>query len=122
MCFKAYRHHGIKSKIKNIVGKNNYFPWKGVGGGQSSIENSTQIIFKIFPFPKELDQNDPQLVPKHQGSHINVEMILRASQKMLVNCDLFSGFKTACLSDSEQKEDMSRVSSILSTQPAIVPQ
>ena len=37
---------------------------------------------------------------------MNIDIMNRASQRIMVNCDLFSGFTTACLTNSEKKEDM----------------
>ena len=57
-------------------------------------------------FPKELEVYDPQLVPLHPGSHMNIDILNRASQRIMVNCDLFSGLTTACMVDSEKREDV----------------
>ena len=76
---------------------------------QKECENLTadcSLCVSLARFPKELEHYDPQLVPLHPGSHMNVDVMQRASQKILVNCDLFSGLTTACFSESEQKEDM----------------
>ena len=57
-------------------------------------------------FPKELDEFNPTLEPEHPGTHMNADVMRRAGQKLLINTDLFSGYTTACILDSEQKEEM----------------
>ena len=70
------------------------------------LSSECSLCIALARFPKELDKYDPNLIPEHPGSHMNIDIMKRASQKILVNCDLFSGYTTACFSDSEQKEDM----------------
>jgi hypothetical protein len=70
------------------------------------------LCISLARFPKELVQYDPQLVPHHPGSHMNVDVMKRASQNILVNCDLFSGYVTAEIIQSEKREHM--VNGILS--------
>ena len=44
--------------------------------------------------------------PKHPGSHMNSDVMKRAGQNVLVTTDMFSGFTSACLLNSESKEDL----------------
>ena len=66
------------------------------------------FCISLARFPKELDVYDPQLVPQHPGTHMNMDVMRRAGQYIMVNCDLFSGYTTATLIDSEQRQDMVR--------------
>ena len=70
------------------------------------INEGCSICIGLKKFPKELGKFDPKLLPDHPGSHMNADVMKRAGQIVLVNCDLFSGYTTACLCRSERSEDM----------------
>ena len=62
------------------------------------------ISFKKFP--KDLEQFSPTLFPSHPGSHMNIDILKRAGELILVNIDLFSGYVTTCFSNSERASDL----------------
>ena len=72
----------------------------------SRLNDSCSFCLSLARFPKELEEYNPQLVPTHPGSHMNMDIMRRAGQIIMVNCDLFSGYTTACITNSEQREDM----------------
>ena len=59
-------------------------------------------------FPSQLDNFTPSPSPEHPGSHMNADVLKRASQLILVNTDRFSNFTTATLIESEKREDMAK--------------
>ena len=73
---------------------------------QELSEQCSQCIC-LARFPRQLQDYDPQLVPLHPGSHMNIDVLKRSSQNILVNCDLFSGYVTAKIIKTEQRDDMS---------------
>ena len=52
-------------------------------------------------FPKELEQYSPSLVPLHSGTHMNMAVMRRAGQFIMVNTDLFSGYITATFIETD---------------------
>ena len=77
-----------------------------------NVKRECEILFQecsycdtLRRFPKQLEQFQPLLVPEHPGSHMNIDTIKRASQNILVNCNLFSGYTTATIIKSENTED-----------------
>ena len=57
-------------------------------------------------YPKELETYNPQLFPDHPGKFMNVDILKRSGQLLLVNIDLFSSYVTACFALSESAEDL----------------
>jgi len=49
---------------------------------------------------------EPSKMPKHPGSHFNVDIIRRANQKILVGADMFSSFITATLLTDERRQSL----------------
>ena len=52
-----------------------------------------------------MQEFDPKLAPAHPGSHMNTDVVKRAGQNILVNTDMFSGYTTACIIESEDRVD-----------------
>ena len=72
-----------------------------------NLYSSCYICFSLQKFPKELETFSPSLFPDHPGSHMNIDVLKRSGQLIVVNIDLFSGFVTACFTDSEKSSDLS---------------
>ena len=70
------------------------------------ITSSCSFCVALARFPEELDNFNPSPGPLHPGSHMNADVLRRASQYIMVNVDRFSNFVTACLTASETREDM----------------
>ena len=97
-------NHPLASQLLRLFEK--YFVAFNVKRECDDLTKDCSVCTSLARFPKELEQYNPQLVPLHPGSHMNIDVMQRAGQKILVNCDLFSGFTTACITDTEQREDM----------------
>ena len=89
-----------------------YFIAFRVKGTCDMIAADCSLCTALKRFPRELDTFSPSPGPLHPGSHMNADVMRRASQLILVNCDRFSNFVTACITPSEKREDM--VQSLLS--------
>ena len=70
------------------------------------LYQSCFLCLSFKKFPKELDMFAPALFPDHPGTHMNVDIIKRSGQLILVNIDLFSGFVTCCFATSETANDL----------------
>ena len=57
-------------------------------------------------FPKELESFSPTLFPEQPGCTMNVDVLKRAGQLILVSVDLFSNYVTGCFANSETSEDL----------------
>ena len=85
---------------------NKYFVGIGTHEESKQIVNHCHLCQSIRKFPKELDKGKPQLLPSHPGSHFNSNIIRRAAQKIMVSADMFSGFVTCALIDTEGRADI----------------
>ena len=72
------------------------------------LYDGCHICISLKKFPKELETFSPSLFPEHPGTHMNIDVMRRAGQYVLVNIDLFSGFATSCLISSETAKDLRR--------------
>ena len=78
-----------------------------------AISAECSFCVALARFPKQLDSFDPSPGPIHPGTHMNLDILQRAGQNLVVNCDRFSNFVTACIAQSQTREEM--VNSILAT-------
>ena len=69
------------------------------------LVSKCHICIGVKKFPKELQIFDPKLFPDHPGSHMNLDVMKRAGDMIMVCTDLFSGYTTACFIPSEKIED-----------------
>ena len=83
-----------------------YFIAFRVKGTIDVVTSSCSFCVARTKFPTELDDFSPSPGPLHPGSHMNSDVLRRASQLILVNVDRFSNFVTACHVASETREDM----------------
>jgi hypothetical protein len=81
-----------------------YFVAFGVRGACTQLTEDFSLCVAVGRFPKELETYTPQSAP----AHMNVDVLRRASQLIVVNCDRFSNFATATLTPSETREDLAR--------------
>ena len=96
--------HPLPSQLLNIFER--YFIAFRVRGTIDLITSSCSFCVALSRFPEELDNFNPSPGPLHPGSHMNADVLRRASQYIMVNVDRFSNFVTACLTASETREDM----------------
>ena len=83
-----------------------YFVAFGVRMACNQLTEDCSLCVAVRRFPRELETYNPQPAPAHPGTHRNVDVLRRASQFIVVNCDRFSNFATATLTPSETREDL----------------
>ena len=96
--------HPLPSQLLRIFER--YFIAFRVRGTIDLITSSCSFCVALARFPAELDNFNPSPGPLHPGSHMNADVLRRASQHIMVSVDRFSNFVTACLTPSETREDM----------------
>ena len=74
----------------------------------SNLYEACHICKSFKRFPKDLETYNPSLFPEHPGIHMNIDILKRAKQLIVVNVDLFSFYVTSCFSASEKAEDIAR--------------
>ena len=97
-------NHPRQSQLKQVFER--YFFSPKTDSALSALYESCHLCISLMKFPKELESYNPSLFPKHPGSTMNVDIMRRASQLILVNVDLFSFYITACFTPSEKAEDL----------------
>ena len=102
--------HPAPTQLQRIFEK--YFLGFNVHNLCETISNSCSLCVANKRFPKELDTYSPSEGPLHPGSHMNLDLMRRAGQYVVVNCDRFSNFATATLVDNETRDML--VAAILS--------
>ena len=78
-----------------------------------SITSECSFCIALARFLKQLDHFNPSPGPLHPGTHMNIDIMQRTGQSIFVNCDRFSNFVTACIAQSQTREEM--VKCILNT-------
>ena len=96
--------HPLPSQLQQLFER--YFISFNVKAACDDLSEDCSLCVALRKFPKELDNYTPSPSPEHPGSHMNVDVLKRASQTIVVNCDRFSNFATATLVQSETREDM----------------
>ena len=96
--------HPLPPQLQTLFEK--YFVAFNVKRECEDIFRNCNFCISFQRFPNILDKYEPLLRPEHPGSHMNIDVMKRASQNILVNCDLFSGYTTVMLLMSEKREDM----------------
>ena len=81
-----------------------------IGSAEKSkvLKAYCDICIGLSKIPKELEMYSPELNPSHPGSHMNVDVMKRAGQKVVINVDMFSGYVTACMAESERHDDLAK--------------
>ena len=85
-----------------------YFIAFGVRAACVQLTEDCSLCVAVRRFPRELETYTPQPAPAHPGTHMNIDVLRRASQFIVINCDRFSNFATATLTPSETREDLAR--------------
>ena len=62
----------------------------------------------VKKFPKEVNVFKPETKHYHPESYLICDILKRAGQNILVTTDMFSGFTSACIVNSEVKDDLIR--------------
>ena len=71
-----------------------------------TLTKECNICVSLMKLPKQIQKFEPKLFPEHPGTHVNIDVIKRASQNILVCTDMFSKFTTATLIPSESRDAM----------------
>ena len=98
-------NHPSQFQLKQVF--NRYFFSPKLDSALEKLYASCHLCFSYKKFPRELEQFSPSLFPSHPGSHMNIDILKRAGELILVNIDLFSGYVTTCFSNSEKSSDLS---------------
>ena len=98
--------HPLPSQLQQVFER--YFISFNVKASCENLSEDCSLCIASRKFPKELADYKPSPSPEHPGSHMNVDVLKRASQLIVVNCDRFSNFATATLAQSEKREDMAQ--------------
>ena len=96
--------HPLPGQLQRVFER--YFIAFNVRGTCTRLSQECSLCVALARFPKELDQFNPSPSPSHPGSHMNADVLRRASQHILVNVDRFSNFVTATFAASETREDL----------------
>ena len=96
--------HPLTYQLQSIFEK--YFFSIGVNETCKQLRAGCDFCTGLDKIPRELQVFDPKLAPAHPGSHMNVDVMRRAGQKILVSTDMFSGYTTACFTETENREDL----------------
>ena len=97
-------NHPKTSQLKQVFDR--YFFSPRVDAALSSLSESCHLCVNLKKYPKELETYNPQLFPDHPGKCMNVDILKRSGQLILVNIDLFSSYVTACFTPSESAVDL----------------
>ena len=81
-------NHPKQSQLKLIFER--YFFSPRSDSALSTLYSSCHLCLGLKKFPKELEEYNPTLFPDHPGLFINVDILKRAGQLILVSVDMFS--------------------------------
>ena len=96
--------HPKTFQLQSIFDK--YFFSIGVLEACKELKQNCDICLGLDKLPREMEAFSPEAEPDHPGTHMNADILRRAGQKIMVNTDLFSGYTTACFTETENREDL----------------
>ena len=97
-------NHPKQSQLKLVFER--YFFSPRMDAGLTNLYSACHVCASLQKFPKQLETFNPSLQPNHPGLAMNVDVLRRAGQIILVNVDVFSFYVTACFVSSERAEDL----------------
>ena len=97
-------NHPSQYQLKQVF--NRYFFSPRADAALSNLYSSCHLCLSVMKFPKELETYTPSFPPDHPGTTMNVDILKRAGQLILVCVDLFSSYVTACFIKSEKSDDL----------------
>ena len=103
--------HPVSSQLQRTFER--YFIAFGVQSNCDTITSECSLCTALARFPKQLDTFNPSPGPLHPGTHMNIDIMQRAGQSIIINCDRFSNFVTACIAHSQTRAAM--IDGILAT-------
>ena len=72
----------------------------------SKLYENCHVCISVDKYPKHLEVYESNLFPSHPGTVMNIDILKREGQLVLVNVDLFSSFVTTCFIPSEIASDL----------------
>ena len=96
--------HPVPTQLQRLFER--YFLGFNVQGLCVSITEGCSLCVANKRFPRELDNFTPSPGPLHPGSHMNLDLMRRASQYVVVNVDRFSNLTTATLAADETRDTL----------------
>ena len=97
-------NHPKQSQLKLLF--NRYFYSPRLDAAIVKLYSSCHLCATLQKLPKQLESYSPSFNPDHPGIVMNIDVIRRATQLILVNVDSFSLYITACFIPSEKSEDL----------------
>ena len=97
-------NHPKSSQLKLLFEQ--YFFSPKTDAALLKLYSSCHLCASLQKYPKDLETFDPQLQPNHRGIAMNVDVVKRATQMILVSVDVFSFYITACLIPAERAENL----------------
>ena len=99
-------NHPKRTQLKQIMDR--YFFSPRLDSALQQLYETCHLCIGVSKFPKELESFEPIAFPDHPGIMMNIDVLKRSGQLILVNIDLFSSFVTTCFVMSEKSEDLAR--------------
>ena len=97
-------NHPKQSQLKLLFDR--YFFSPRTEAALVKLYSSCHLCAALKRFPKGLETFSPTFHPEHPGVAMNIDVMKRAGQMILVNIDIFSFYVTACFTPSEKAEDL----------------
>ena len=95
--------HPTSHQLSMVFRKYFYAPNSSKAVDEVRKKCDTCVSFSKLPTCTPME---PSKMPQHPGSHMNVDVLRRANQKILICVDMFSGFTTAVTIADETKETL----------------
>ena len=96
--------HPALSQLQKIF--EHYFIAFGVRAACTRLSSNCSLCTTVKSFPMDWASYSQQPIPLHPGSHINIDVMRRAAQFVIVNVDRFSALTTAAIIASESRGDL----------------
>ena len=97
-------NHPKQSQLRSVFER--YFFSPKTEAALQELYKSCHLCLSVAKLPKELESYSPAFFPDHPGCAMNIDILKRAGQLILVNVDMFSSYVTGCFSSSEKAEDL----------------
>ena len=94
--------HPTNHQLMSVFVK--YFYASNLARTIETIKDICDTCISVAKLPKDFSAMEPNKVPLHPGSHVNIDIIRRANQKIIVCADMFSAFTTAAFVEGETRE------------------
>ena len=96
-------NHPKLSQLRTVFER--YFYSPRLEAALSTLYESCHLCLTFAKLPK-IESFQPTFFPDHPGCAMNVDILKRAGQLILICVDMFSSYVTGCFSSSEKAEDL----------------